>query len=153
MQHSNKTWRNIGWTILILIILIQLVPVSKVNSPVTAEMNLPTDIKIVFQRSCYDCHSNETTWPWYSHVAPVSWLVASDVSEGRKELNFSEWNKYSEQRKNKKINEIVKEIEKGDMPMPMYTFIHKNAKISREELTLIKNWANRYKNDTLISNK
>ena len=74
---------------------IQLVPISRTNPPVETEIAAPANVQAILTRSCYDCHSNKTAWPWYSHVAPVSWLVASDVSGARKKMNFTPWNAYS----------------------------------------------------------
>ncbi len=70
---------------------IQLVPVKRSNPPVEFEVEAPADVHAILERACYDCHSNRTRWPWYSSVAPVSWLVARDVRRGRKELNFTDW--------------------------------------------------------------
>lgn len=80
------------------------------------------------QRACFDCHSNETTWPWYSHIAPVSWLVQHDVEEGREHLNFSDW-----AQKRQEIHEAAEEMEEGEMPMPIYLVLHSEAKLSPEE--------------------
>jgi hypothetical protein len=74
--------------------LVQLVPVTRTNPPVVADVGTPADLAAVLRRACYDCHSNETTWPSYSAVAPVSWLIGHDVREGRHELNFSSWSAY-----------------------------------------------------------
>ncbi len=81
--------------LIVILVAIQFIPVDKTNPPVTAELDAAMEIISVFKRSCYDCHSNETVWPWYSSIAPVSWLVTADVKEARKHLNFSEWGNLS----------------------------------------------------------
>lgn len=130
--------------LLIIFIGIQFVGVEKTNPPVTGDINFPQDLKSIMKRSCYDCHSNETVWPWYSSIAPVSWLVSKDVSKGRKELNFSEWDKYTDKRRTKKIKEILEEIDKGDMPMPIYTLTHRDALLTDNDKELIRNWVNSF---------
>ncbi len=79
----------------VLLVVAQFVPIETSNPPVTADIGTPADVKGILERSCYDCHSNVTTWPWYSRVAPFSWLVAYDVAEAREHLNFSEWDQLS----------------------------------------------------------
>lgn len=126
--------------LVIIFVLIQLIPVDRNNPPITGEINVPLEVKNILQRSCYDCHSNQTDWPFYSYVAPVSWLVARDVREGRKELNFSEWNKYDAKKRNKKYKETYKEIKDGEMPMKIYLITHPSADLNENEKQIIKNW-------------
>ena len=118
---------------------IQLVPVDRSNPPVVSDFEAPLEVKTILKRSCYDCHSNEVNWPWYSYVAPVSWLVSYDVKEGREELNFSEWNKYSSDYEMKE--EIIEEISEGVMPLPIYLITHQNASVSQQELATLRQWA------------
>jgi hypothetical protein len=111
-----------------LLVAIQLVPFGRehTNPPVTGEpkWDSPTTRALV-QRACFDCHSNETTWPWYSHVAPVSWLVQRDVNGGRRHINFTEWNTPP-----KHTEDIRHEVEGGDMPPWFYLPMHPNAKLT-----------------------
>lgn len=93
------------------------------------------------KNSCYDCHSNETSYPWYSYVAPLSWLVAKDVREGREELNFSHWADYDMMEKLKKLDDIAIEVGEGEMPMEVYTVIHSGAKLNPEQIQDIVTWA------------
>jgi hypothetical protein len=118
---------------------IQLVPVDRSNPPVVSDLEAPLEVKRILQRSCYDCHSNEVNWPWYSYVAPVSWLVSYDVKEGREQLNFSEWNKYASDGEMKE--EIIEEISEGEMPLPIYLITHQNASVSQQELSTLRQWA------------
>jgi hypothetical protein len=117
----------------------QLIPVERSNPAVDLDLDAPIEVKAILKRSCYDCHSNEVDWPWYSYVAPISWLVAHDVNEGREELNFSEWNKHSSNTEMKE--EIIEEIEEGKMPLPIYLITHSDAAITEKELATLKQWA------------
>ena len=87
----KKTKARIGIIVLVVIIAIQFWPVERTNPPVLSDIEAPQEVKAVLHAACYDCHSNETRWPWYSYVAPASWLVTSDVTEAREHLNLSEW--------------------------------------------------------------
>jgi hypothetical protein len=109
-----------GKFVLIIIIVgvaIQFIPVGRSNPPVEEEILTPPQVKTILKRACYDCHSHETKWPWYSQVAPASWLLAWDVHEGREELNFSTWNRYSPKKRKKFIKEIWEEVEEREMPV------------------------------------
>ena len=132
--------------LLIVLIAAQFYPVDRTNPPIdpskifyTTE-NVPQNLQSVFERSCVDCHSNQTYWPWYSHLAPVSWLVAHDVHEGRRKLDFSQWADYPAKKRAHKIEEICNEVIEGDMPDSKYTLIHRRAKLSQEEREAICKW-------------
>jgi len=130
-------------TVLVLIlalIIIQFIPVTKTNPPVTGDFDGPADVKETLRQSCYDCHSNETVWPWYSHIAPVSWLVASDVNEGRHHVNFSEWGGYSALKRAKAAEEIGDEVSAGEMPPSMFLIMHSSAKLDEHDKTVILDW-------------
>jgi len=128
--------------LVVILIGIQFIPVERTNPPVSWDINPPANISEILRTSCYDCHSNETIWPWYSKIAPVSFFVAGDVNEGRKHLNFSEWDKYEADKREKILEEIVEEIEKEAMPLTSYTFTHPNAKLDDHRIKLIKGWVN-----------
>ena len=125
----------------ILIVAIQLVPVGRTNPAVTAPLRAPEPVASILRRSCYDCHSNETRWPWYAYVAPVSWLVAYDVEEGREHLNFSEWGGYSEGKRESRAGQMLEEIEEGHMPLPNYVRMHAEARLSPEDVAALRAWA------------
>ena len=127
--------------ILVTFIAIQFVPIKRENPPVTADFEGPAEVKEIFKTSCYDCHSNETKWEWYHKIAPASWLVAYDVKEGREEFNFSNWQNISRSEMLELREEIWEEVEEGEMPMKIYTIIHRDAKLSVEQKELIKNWS------------
>lgn len=129
--------------LIIVLGIIQFVPVDRTNPPVTGEVKASDEVMRVLKVSCYDCHSNETEWPFYSKIAPVSWLVASDVKNGRKELNFSEWNNYDAEKKAHKAEEIAEEIREGEMPMKIFLITHPEAKVSDKEQKVVTQWTER----------
>ena len=97
-------------------------------------------IASIIKNSCYDCHSNNTQYPWYAEVAPLSWWIAYHVDEAKEELNFSEWSTFSEKRKNKKLKEIVEELEEREMPLKTYLPMHPEAKLSDKQIVLLTTW-------------
>lgn len=154
-------FKKILIVIAIIVIGIQFIPVDRSNPPVTEEIIAPEKVSIILETSCYDCHSNETNWPWYAYVAPVSFFVAGDVNTARKHLNFSEWDKYDEKRRSKKLDGVMELVEKGVMPLSSYTFLHSDAKMNPEKVKVIKDWVNstsngdtpvRYKQEKEIEN-
>lgn len=133
--------RRVLLGVALVLAAIQFVPVDRSNPPVETEIPAPENVRAVLRRACYDCHSNESVWPWYSRVAPVSWLVARDVREGRKELNFSTWNLSAEKRRARKAKEIQEQVEKREMPPWFYVAVHREAALSAEDAALLKAWA------------
>lgn len=134
----------IGWILLGLLVVIgviQFVPVDRLNPPVEAKVSAPANVQVILQRTCYDCHSNETVWPWYSQVAPFSWLVARDVRKGREELNFSTWNRITTQEQAKKLKESWEKVAEGEMPPWFYLSVHRDATLSAEDRLALRHWA------------
>lgn len=121
--------------------LLQLIPVDRTNPPVEQEIPAAPQLKSILKRACYDCHSNETLWPWYSRIAPVSWLVAWDVKEGREELNFSTWNRYDAKQREKKVRESWEEVAEGGMPPWFYVPLHPEARLSDRDRQILQAWA------------
>jgi hypothetical protein len=109
---------------------------------ITAKYTVPQDVQTVFKTSCYDCHSNNTNYPWYNNIQPVAWWLSDHIKEGKKELNFSEFASYRIGRQYRKLEEINKEIEENEMPLESYTLIHGNAKLSEQQKTTVTNWVN-----------
>jgi hypothetical protein len=101
---------------------------------------LSENISTVLRTSCYDCHSNQTSFPWYSKVAPVSWLLAKDIREGRDELNFSEWGSYLKRHQIKHLGKIKEEVSSGAMPLKKYLIIHRHARLSAEQKSALIAW-------------
>ncbi|MGB0390561.1 MAG: heme-binding domain-containing protein, partial [Salibacteraceae bacterium] len=118
------------------------VPVKEMdkNADFILATNAPNDVASILKTSCYDCHSNETNYPWYSNIAPVSWWVKDHIKEGREELNFSAWGTFTEKRKAKKLHEIEEEVEEGEMPLSSYTITHSNASLSKEQKEVLITW-------------
>ncbi len=99
--------------------------------------NTQESISALLQESCYDCHSNNTEYPWYNKVQPVAWFLEDHINEGKEELNFNEWDAYSNRRKNSKLKSIISQVKDDEMPLASYTLIHNDAKLSNSEKTLI----------------
>ncbi|HMV25941.1 MAG TPA: heme-binding domain-containing protein [bacterium] len=138
-------WLAIGLPV--LFIAIQFIRPERTNPPIDPERTLekhvtiPDDIKTMIKTACNDCHSHETVWPWYSEIAPISWLVAHDVNEGRRHLNFSDWKKYNAHRQVEKLNEMAGEVRSEKMPMPIYLITHGDARWTKEDRKKFQNWA------------
>lgn len=127
--------------LVLVFIVIQFIPVELSNPPVTSDISTSPEVKAILKRACYDCHSNETVWPWYSRIAPLSWLVAWDVSKGREELNFSSWERYGVKDQRKKIRESWETVAEGEMPFWYYTMMHREARLSSEARHVLRTWA------------
>ena len=125
----------------IVLVMIQFIPVNRSNPPVEEEITAAPEVEAILKRACFDCHSNETIWPEYSRVAPVSWLLVWDVREGQKELNFSTWNRYSQKTRDKKIKEIWEEVEEGEMPPWFYLPLHPESRLSDNDRAVLRAWA------------
>ncbi len=106
--------------------------------------DIPVEIATMLKTACYDCHSNETVFPWYSYVAPVKWLVYRDTEVGREELNFSDWKIMSIDDQADALYEIAEEVAEGDMPMKIYPITHPDAKLSDADRKLISEWAEEF---------
>ncbi len=131
----------------VLLILAQVFPGERpeviMDNPndIHQEIVIETEVSSLLRAACYDCHSNETSYPWYASVVPVSWLVIHDINEGRGELNFSKWKEYSPKRKHHKLEEIAEEVSEGEMPLQVYTTTHREANLTEIQITLIVDWA------------
>ena len=124
-----------------LFLAIQLVPVERSNPPVLAEVPAPPEVREVIERACYDCHSNETRWPWYAQLAPASWLLAYDVAEAREHMNFSDWKQYDEDEQRDLVEEAWEEVEEGEMPPWFYLPLHPEARLSDADRDVLQRWA------------
>ena len=130
---------------------IQFIPTERNQSDTVPESdfmlvnNVPETIQKKLQVSCYDCHSNNTQYPWYNRVQPVAWFLEDHIKEGKAELNFNEWDSLSSRRKSSKLRSIIKQIESGEMPLDSYTLIHKDAKFSEAEAEELINFITQLK--------
>lgn len=129
-----------------LLIVFQLFRIDKTNPPLDKSKDILTitnaapKIASILKISCYDCHSNEVTYPWYTNVAPVSWWIKKHINEGRRHLNFSEWGNYTSKKADHKLEECIENVQEGEMPMSSYTLIHKDAEISKEQKNALLKW-------------
>jgi len=98
-------------------------------------------VKTLLQTTCYDCHSNNTMYPWYSNVSPISYWMDEHIEHGKEELNFSDWANYSTKKKDHKLEELIEEVEEGEMPLKEYTWTHSEARFTKEEKSLLMDWA------------
>ena len=133
-------------TLTAIFVIIQFYRPEKTNPPVDpsheigAVTHMPMGVHEVLLRSCNDCHSNQTRWPWYSNVAPVMWLVRSDVSSGRRHMNFSEWSSYSRTRADALLENVCAWTQNRHMPMPIYLRMHSNASLSDSDIKMLCDW-------------
>ena len=141
--------RNLGWALLVCLgvaLAIQVIRPPRTNPPVdpaaaiATHVTIPPPVQAILTRSCYDCHSNETRWPWYSGLAPISWFVISHVNGGRLAMNFSDWSAHSPQRTGPPLGDVCKEVQGGDMPLSTYLLMHGDAKLSSEDIALLCAW-------------
>ena len=116
-------------------------PASDKTKDINVVLKTPENIRRMLERSCYDCHSNNTKWPWYTNIAPASWLVASDVHDGRSAMNFSEWGTIEFTDQIDHLNHITKMIKKKAMPLPKYLLLHDEAKLTDADRDLLSGWA------------
>jgi len=138
--------KRVGLAVVVLVGGVQFVPVDRSNPPVQpghsiyASESVPATVRSIFEDSCKNCHSNQTAWPWYSRVAPFSWIVAHDVHAGRRQLNLSEWSLYSPKKQEEKLEDICEQVTNGDMPDGKYLLIHRQAKLTQQEREAVCDW-------------
>lgn len=132
----------IGWLavlVVAIVLVIQVIPVERNVSTVPPGQSfektekVPANVAAILKVSCYDCHSNNTRYPWYSELQPGAWFMARHIKKGKEELNFDEFNNYSERRKKAKIKSIISQIEKDEMPLKSYRMMHGNARLSADK--------------------
>jgi len=141
-EYRMRKWLlRSGIVVVVALIAVQFVPLDTTNPAVEQDIPASPEVKAILRRACYDCHSNETVWPWYSRIAPVSWLIVRDVQEGREELNFSTWNRYTTQEQVKKLKESWEEVEEGNMPLWFYLAIHRDVRLTEADRALLRQWA------------
>jgi hypothetical protein len=143
----KKFWKRTFGGAAVVAALLQLTNPARTNPPVLPGHDLsatnapPAEIQTMLHNACYDCHSAETRWPWYSHVAPVSWLVVGDINDARRRLNFSEWPHDDPRRAARKLHSIAEAVSSGDMPLRSYTSMHAEARLSPVQREQLAGWA------------
>ncbi len=106
-----------------------------------AETEPSAQVKKILRSACYDCHSAHTVYPWYNNVAPVSYWLSDHIKDGKKHLNFSDWENYTAKKKDHKLEEVVEEVKKGGMPLKEYTWTHGDARLTQEQIIALVTWA------------
>src|SRR4051794_17109224 len=144
MVHAGR----IGLVLLLAIFIgIQLAPTERLTPPfdptlrIEHHVNVPPDVQAILDRSCKDCHSDETTWPWYARIAPASWLLANHVREGREQMNLSEWGAMDSDAAKDVLVEVCRQIKKGARPVPSYPWIPRSAVPTPADVTTLCTWA------------
>lgn len=138
-----KTLKILATALLIGFAGIQFIPIHRNQSDIVPSADfiqvhdVPTEVETMLMTSCYDCHSNNTNYPWYSNLQPIGWMLQSHVEDGKAELNFNAWDEYSTRRKRSKIKSVISQIEDGEMPLSSYTLIHGDAKLSETERSVL----------------
>lgn len=144
-MKKHLTKKNIAIFFVFLFLAIQSIRIDKTIEPVNPASDFisltdaNSEIAGMLKTACYDCHSNQPTYPWYTNIAPVSWWIKHHINEGNHHLNFSIWGTYKEKRKNHKLDECVEMVEEGEMPMSSYTLMHGDAKLTdAQKLQLVE---------------
>lgn len=144
-MKKKFTLKNTAIIFVLLFLLIQSFRIDKTTKPVDpakdfmALTSANAEVANTLKIACYDCHSNQPTYPWHTNIAPVSWWIKHHIDEGSHHLNFSEWGTYSDKKKNHKLEECIEMVEEGEMPMNSYTWMHKEAKLTdAQKLQLVE---------------
>lgn len=140
----KKTLKIIAIVIVAAFIVIQFFRPDFTNPPINSAevLQTPENVGAILKRSCSDCHSNETIYPWYSKIQPGAWFLADHIEEGRREMNFSVWETYTPRKKKRKFEEICEQIQAKQMPLPSYLWIHRDAQMSDADIKTLCDWAN-----------
>jgi hypothetical protein len=149
----KKALKIVLIVLVIAFVIAQFFRPSRVNPPIVegepieATIAVPNEVNAVLTRSCSDCHSHKTSYPWYSNITPVSFFLVDHIEDGRRHLNFSVWNTYEKRKKLKKLEEIREQIDLGAMPLPSYLWLHRDAALSETDAKLLKDWTFRVESD------
>ena len=152
----KKLLRRAGIGLVVLLVLSQAIRPARTNPPVEesktlqANSNITPEISAILERSCKDCHSSRTVWPWYSQVAPVSWLLVSDVNGARKQFSLSEWGSYDAKKQARRLQDMCEQVEQGEMPLGIYVVLHPVAKLSDADKQALCAWT-KQESDRLLA--
>lgn len=133
-KHFTK--KKIAFALIVVLVVMQAFRIDKTVKPIDTNTDFISvtganaEVANILKTACYDCHSDQPIYPWYTNIAPVSWWIKHHINEGSHHLNFSIWGTYKEKRKNHKLEECVEMVEEGEMPMASYTWMHKDAKLT-----------------------
>ncbi|HST53172.1 MAG TPA: heme-binding domain-containing protein [Pyrinomonadaceae bacterium] len=137
------------WVVIVLVVLFVAAqayrptlstPPPDDSKSMSANTHMTPEVSSILERSCNDCHSSKTSWPWYSQVAPVSWYLKNHVDEGRREFSMSDWGTYPAKKAARKLGEICEQVKKGDMPLKSYLLLHPTAKLSDADRKTLCDW-------------
>jgi hypothetical protein len=146
---QSRFFRIMRWVVIVVVsclMVAQLYRPAKTNPSTDASLSIESRLQVtpsvtaIIDRSCNDCHSNKTRWPWYSNIAPASWLLVSDVNEAREHMNFSEWDRYSKSDVDGLLKQICREVKSGGMPLAIYKPLHPGSKLSVEDVKTLCDW-------------
>jgi len=147
----KKNIKKIGFVLLAIFLGMQIIPRSynlndkEDTNDILTLYNAPKEIETLIKTSCYDCHSNNTKYPWYNKIQPIAWFMQGHIKEGKEELNFSEFATYSKRKQKSKIKSILSQIKDDEMPLWSYSLIHRDAKLSAEDKKMLEEWLNEQK--------
>jgi hypothetical protein len=148
-----KILKKIGYSLLFVLIIAQFFGPEKNDGDITtvtdflAETNPPEDVKRILKTTCFDCHSNKTTYPWYNSITPVNYWLEEHIKDGKKHLNFSKWSTYSLKKKEHKMDELHEEVEEGEMPLNSYTWTHADANLTPKQMDAVVAWGKKVQAD------
>jgi hypothetical protein len=146
----KKLRRVLKWLVIVIacgFVALQFYRPARTNPVIDPSLSFESRLQVspqvvsVLNRSCIDCHSNKTRWPWYTNVSPVSWFIVDHVNDGRKHVNFSEWGSYDQNKQSKRLQEICEQVQDGLMPLSSYTPLHPGSELSAEDKKLLCDWA------------
>lgn len=151
--------RKILLGLLAVLVVLQIFQIDKKNPDYPADqdflaaIDVPADVAETLKTACYDCHSHETKYPWYTYVQPVGWWVKDHINEGKEHLNFSEWTTYEPKRAKHKLEECYEEVEEGEMPLKSYKWVHGDSRLSDEERSRLAGWFEEQYHEYQLSEK
>jgi hypothetical protein len=147
--------KKIGLSVLVVFVAIQFIqPVRNKSSvllkaDISKILNVPDSVQTILKKACYDCHSNNTVYPWYINIQPIGWLMSRHISQGKAVLNFSEFANYSARKRSSKLTGIANSIKDDNMPLSSYKLMHKNGRLSKDEKACLINWIQQLKQSYL----
>lgn len=153
-----RLFKKILLALLIVFIAIQFIQPAHnksdqmLETDITKTINVSDKVLDIFKNSCYDCHSNNTRYPWYVNIQPMGWVMANHIKNGKQNLNFSEFGTYSKRKQANKLRAIAESIKDGSMPISSYTIMHTDAKLSEEDKKLITDWVSKTKDSMEVKN-
>ena len=143
--------KTLRWVFIILVcafVVIQFIRPARTNPVIDPTQTIESRLQVspqaeaIFDRSCNDCHSNKTRWPWYTNVAPVSWFVIGHVNDGRSAMNLSAWGGYDKDKQSRRLRDMCEQVQDGEMPLNTYTPLHPGSKLSADDVKTLCDWAN-----------